>query len=411
MTDFLLNFVLELWEILLALSPSLLMGLAIAGLIHVYLPRGLIRRNLAAPNLGSVARASLIGVPMTLCSCGVIPTAMGLRKEGASPGATTAFMISTPQVGADSVLVSAAFLGWPFAIFKVIAAFVTGLIGGSLVNRLTGGKQEMQLPVASGTARESRNGGLTGALRYALFDLLAAIDLWLIAGIVAAALVTLLAPDLFAGQSWTQGVLGMLAVLAISLPLYVCTTASVPIAASLIAAGMPAGSALVFLMAGPATNLATFGAVHRTLGTRVLLIYLGTVIVMSLSMGMLFDWLLTADAAPTAAHEHGHGWVSIISALILLAALGYLSFKRLRARLAASAPIEPGESTVEVAGMSCQHCVANVKRTLEGLDGIEQAEPELSSGLVRLRAEHVDRKAMAAALEGAGFQLRPTSQS
>lgn len=126
----------ELWQILLELSPSLLFGLLIAGFIHVYLPAGFIHRRLHRPDMASVAKAALIGVPLPLCSCGVIPTALGLRKEGASPGATTSFMISTPQTGVDSILVSAAFLGWPFALFKLVAAFMTGLIGGALVNRL-----------------------------------------------------------------------------------------------------------------------------------------------------------------------------------------------------------------------------------------------------------------------------------
>jgi hypothetical protein len=160
-------------------------------------------------------------------------------------------------------------------------------------------------------------GRLAEALRYAVFDLLAAIDLWLIAGVLAAALVTALTPpDFFAGQGWSQGLLGMLVVLAISLPLYVCTTASVPIAASLIAAGMPAGSALVFLMAGPATNLATIGAVYRALGGRVLGLYLGTVVVMSLLFGLTFERLLTVSAQGLHAHAHaGGGWIALLSTL------------------------------------------------------------------------------------------------
>ena len=180
------HYLVELWQVLTDLSPSLLMGLFIAGLIHVYLPPGLIHRGLNQPNMASVTRASLLGVPLPLCSCGVIPTALGLRKEGASPGATTAFMISTPQTGVDSILVSAAFLGWPFALFKLVAAFVTGLAGGALVNRFVPAdpaagrvRRPLRRP---GTLREH---GLIGALRYAVFDLLAAIDLWLIGGVLA----------------------------------------------------------------------------------------------------------------------------------------------------------------------------------------------------------------------------------
>ena len=124
-----------LWTILLDLSPALLAGLLLAGVLRVYFPDGLVRAHLSQATLGSAIRAALIGVPMPLCSCGVVPTAIGLRNQGASRGATTSFLISTPQTGVDSVLVSAAFLGWPFALFKVVAAFATGVAGGWLVNR------------------------------------------------------------------------------------------------------------------------------------------------------------------------------------------------------------------------------------------------------------------------------------
>lgn len=395
-----------LWQVLLDLSPSLLLGLLIAGLIHVYLPTGFVHRGLSRPDLKGVIRASLVGVPLPLCSCGVIPTALGLRNEGASKGATTAFLISTPQIGVDSVLVSAAFLGWPFALFKLAAAFVTGLIGGALVNRLT----EPDPAPAGGpvTASESRARGLSGALRYAVLDLLGAIDLWILAGVIAAALITTLLPaDYFASQSWSQGLLGMLVVLTIALPLYVCTTGSVPIAASLIAAGLPAGSALVFLMAGPATNLATFGAVYRTLGGRILTIYLGTVIGMSLLFGLLFDGLLQVSG-PTVqgAHDHlqGAGWIAVLSALILIALMAFLSLRRLGRRLLAAQQPQ-ADLTLKVQGMTCNHCVASVKRALEGFESVEEASPDLGSGLVRVRGKHLDASALIGAIEKAGFQV------
>jgi len=257
-------------------------------------------------------------VPLPLCSCGVVPTALGLRKEGASKGATTAFMISTPQTGVDSLLVSTSFLGWPFALFKLAAAFVTGLVAGGLVNRFT--ESDGAFGEKPGTSGEEAGGeGMRGVLRYSLFDLLAAIDIWIVAGVLAAALITtFIPPDYLAEQTWAHGIAGMLLVLAVSIPLYVCTTGSVPIAASLIAAGMPAGTALVFLMAGPATNVATLGAVYRALGVRVLAIYLGTVILMSILLGLGFDSLLQ-DVEPAAhAHAHAHGvdWMATGSALL-----------------------------------------------------------------------------------------------
>ena len=398
------------WQVMLDLSPSLLLGLLIAGLIHVYLPAGFIHRGLSRPDLGSAVRASLVGVPLPLCSCGVIPTALGLRREGASKGATTAFMISTPQTGVDSILVSAAFLGWPFALFKLVAAFATGLVGGALVNRLTEPDPMVAPQEGPNPANDSDSfdRGPLEALRYAVFDLLAAIDLWILAGVVVAALITVALPaDFFASQAWSQGLFGMLVVLAIALPLYVCTTGSVPIAASLIAAGLPAGSALVFLMAGPATNVATFGAVYRTLGGRILAIYLGTVVVMSIGFGLVFDWLLepqvhAAHATAHGAAHHGPGPISLLSAMVLLGLLAALMVRRLYRRLAAREP-QASDLTLEVSGMSCNHCVASVKRALEACDAVHEASPDLGSGLVRIRGDRLDASALIAAVESAGF--------
>lgn len=405
------SYIHELWQVMLDLSPSLLLGLFIAGLMHVYLPKGLVHQGLSQPDMRSAARASLIGVPLPLCSCGVIPTALGLRNEGASKGATTAFMISTPQTGVDSLLVSASFLGWPFALFKLAAAFVTGLIGGALVNRFTTPDDKRGQESATG-GDEPKARSMKDVLRYGLFDLLAAIDLWILAGVLVAALITtFIPPDYLAEQTWTQGIGGMLLVLAISIPLYVCTTGSVPIAASLITAGVPAGAALVFLMAGPATNVATLGAVYRALGGRVLAIYLGTVIVMSILLGLGFDSLLQGVQTQTLDQPHTHGidWIATSSALLLSGLILYLLVLRLKTRIQTRRAMATQETglLLKVEGMSCQHCVASVKRSLEGIETVTEATPELSAGLVRVHGHHLDVSALVCAIEKAGFHASP----
>ncbi len=402
-------FLQNLWQVMLDLSPSLLLGLVLAGMLHVYLPRGLVHRGMSRPDLASAVRASLIGVPMPLCSCGVVPAALALKNEGASKGATTAFLISTPQTGVDSLLVSASFLGWPFALFKLVAAFVTGLFGGVLVNRFT--RHEPKLPLAAGDGDGAEAGnGPTRVIRYAVYDLLGAIDLWILAGVIVAALITTLVPaDYFADRAWSAGIVGMLLVLAISVPLYVCTTGSVPIAASLIAAGMPAGSALVFLMAGPATNVATIGAVYRALGGRVLAIYLGTVIVMSLVLGLGFDFLLGDVTQAQGMHEHGVDWLALWSAVLVIALMAYLSVRRVRNRLAERAAArnpQPKDLVLQVEGMTCQHCVGRVRQTLEGFETVEEAIPSLSTGQVRIRGRHLDVSELIAAIERAGYQAK-----
>jgi uncharacterized membrane protein YraQ (UPF0718 family)/copper chaperone CopZ len=403
------TFFRNLWQVFLDLSPSLLLGLLIAGVLHVYVPKGWVRKGMSRPDWRSAMRASLIGVPMPLCSCGVVPAAIALKNEGASKGASTAFLISTPQTGVDSLLVSASFLGWPFAVFKLAAAFVTGLIGGVLVNRFSK-PAPPPLPVATASESSAAVSRPREVIRYALFELFAAIDVWIFAGVVAAALITTWVPaNYFSDQAWATGIVGMLLVLSISLPLYVCTTGSVPIAASMIAAGMPIGSALVFLMAGPATNLATVGAVYRALGGRVLGIYLATVIVMSIGFGLGFDFVLGDIQPVRQMHPHGADPVALASTLLVIGLMLYLTARRLRLRLASRAAVAHSRTQdlwLAVEGMTCQHCVAQVKQTLEDCAAVQEASPDLSTGQVRVRGEHLDASVLVAAVEKVGFKAR-----
>nr|VFK55920.1 MAG: hypothetical protein BECKTUN1418D_GA0071000_103817 [Candidatus Kentron sp. TUN] len=403
----------ELRMTMIALAPSLLLGLLIAGMVHVFLPPGLIRRQLSASNATSAIRAALIGVPMPLCSCGVVPTAMGLRKEGASPGAAASFLISTPQTGVDSILVSAAFLGWPFALFKVVAAFVTGVFGGMLVNRFDNTPKaetgEQYPDPEKGTAKHGEKGHKKGRsiaiVEYALFDLLAVIDVWIVFGVLIAAFIAILAPpDFLATFPWATGPGGMLLVLAISLPLYVCTTGSIPIAAALIAAGMPTGTALVFLMAGPATNVVTVGAVYRILGARVLLIYLVTVIVMSIGFGFGFDFLL-GNTSPDQYMEHRYGFLDIGLTWILIGLLTFTIGRRLVLRITKNTSVLQAELTLQVSGMSCNHCVKSVQDALKSENGVDEATAELSSGLVHIQGKIVDARHLTAVVERLGYSV------
>ncbi|MBE9548749.1 MAG: permease [Proteobacteria bacterium] len=396
----LMEFLNQCWQVLLELSPALLAGLLLAGLLHIFLPSGFIHRNLNKPGPGSVIKAALIGVPMPLCSCGVIPTGLGLHRDGASKGATTAFLISTPQTGVDSVFVSAAFLGWPFALFKLAAAFVTGVIGGLLTDRVTAADEVVATAPLS---EENPKRNLIEVIRYAFFDLFAAIDRWILIGVVVAALITILAPDnFFANLGWAQGFTGMLLMLVFAIPLYVCTTGSVPIAASFIAAGMPAGTALVFLMAGPATNVATIGAIYRTLGAKVLSVYLGTVVIMSIAFGMGFEFVLS-ETTVIEQHQHGAGWLAISSALLVLALMVYLSLQRVWQKWFVTKEVL--DMKLKVEGMSCQHCIGSVKKALEQFDTVELATPDLASGEVEIKGENLDREAMVKAVVEAGFSV------
>lgn len=260
-------------QVFMELAPWLLLAAVVAGLLHVLIPPNWFRRHLTGRS--GVFKAVLAGVPMPLCSCGVIPVGLGLKKEGASDGAVVGFLISTPQTGVDSILVAASLLGMPFALFKVAASMITGLIRGWLANATEESEQKpARLPDVS-AAKEI--GRLRAFIEHSL-TLIRSIWAWIVVGVLVSALITSLVPeDSLANLAGFGGLPAMLITLLISLPLYVCATASVPIAAALVISGLPPGAALVFLMAGPATNVATIGAVYRTLGKRSLGIYLVTV--------------------------------------------------------------------------------------------------------------------------------------
>jgi uncharacterized membrane protein YraQ (UPF0718 family)/copper chaperone CopZ len=398
------DFLLAMWQVLLELAPWLLLGAAIGGLLHVALPPSFLRRQLSGR--GGVLKAVALGVPLPLCSCGVIPVGLQLKKSGASDGAVVAFLTSTPQTGADSILVSASMLGWPFAIFKVFSAAVTGIVGGWLTDG-SAKSAIATLPVVELPPPPPAN-RLAAFVSHSL-ELLQSIWGWLVFGIVVSAAITAFMPqDALAGLATYGGLAAMGVTLVISVPLYVCATASVPIAAALVASGLPAGAALVFLMAGPATNVATLGAVYRTLGRRPLAIYLATIIVGSIVCGWAFQFVISAESV-TVGHEHEmDNWWSIASAAVLatlivwFAAQDLLRLKRLwtRAAHADGATIEVG-----VAGMTCGNCVAKLEKTLASDAHVEVARVTLEPGQAIVQGD-VSEPRVRELIQQAGFQPR-----
>ncbi len=405
MTEFFTDYIQALWGIVLELSPPLLGGLIFAGLIHLIIPAGFIHRTLSKRGFGSVFKSVMVGVPMPLCSCGVVPTALGLRKEGASNGATTAFLISTPQTGVDSVLVSANFLGWPFAIFKVVSAFITGMIGGMIAEYADKPSSIAEQPA---TSFEPTPRTLKEFWHYTVVDLYGAIDKWIYIGVLLAALITAVTPEnYFSDMSLAQGFSGMLLMLVISIPLYVCATGSVPIAASLVLAGMPLGTAMIFLMAGPATNIATIGAIYRTLGLRLLMVYLGTLIIMSIIFALLFEAMFSEQVV-VSIHQHSNNLTGIISTILLglvTAWLFYFRHKQKKIKLQNFLENDMG-ITLNVEGMSCQHCVASVKKSIEALEGVSEATPDLDTGKVLIDGDNLNDAAIKQAITDAGYAVK-----
>lgn len=386
------------WSVWLELAPWLLLGALIAAALHVWLPAGFMQRQFTGR--AGVFKAVLFGVPLPLCSCGVIPTGLGLKQDGASDGAAVGFLISTPQTGVDSILVSASFLGWPFAVFKLASAALTGIVGGLWADAVSSDDGcGVEAAEAAPRARGLRDGVDHGLM------LLRTIAGWVVFGVVLSAAIGLWLPDdLFTGLGTYGAVVPFVGALLVSLPLYVCATASVPIAAALVASGMPAGAALVFLMAGPATNVATIGAVYRGFGGRVLAVYLATIVGGSMGLGWLFDAVIDTSAAAEAMHHHGTAWwalaAGVLGGLIFVGFALQALIGRWRARAAAASAAPVVELDVE--GITCGGCARKVDAALRTVEGVEAVEIDIPTGRARV-AGRAAAPRLIEALDGAGY--------
>ena len=337
MMQTLTNFINEFLSLTARMAPWLLLGFLFAGLFALFFTPDKVRRHLGGKGLLPVLKAVLLGVPLPLCSCGVVPVAAAMRSSGASRGATAAFLISTPQTGIDSMVATFSLLGWLAGVLRPVLAIVTGLVGGVLIGRLADrdDRQEVAGTVpekphaahgdscCSGEEKPSaehggccccsagdgaaRRPGLLGAVRYMLWYGFVRtpreVASSLLLGLVIATLIQMFVPDDFGasvirGKAWVE----MVAVIAFSLPLYVCSTGAIPIAATLVLKGISPGAALVFLIAGPATNSAMVASMVRILGGRATLVYLAVLAVVTVSAGVAINALgLSLGGASLAA--------------------------------------------------------------------------------------------------------------
>jgi len=330
---FLIHFLQSFWQTAGDMAPYLLFGFFATAISVLIVRPDFIERHLGQNSKFSILKAALIGVPLPLCSCSVIPVAVSLRRYGASRGATIAFLISTPQTGIDSIVVTYSLLGPIFTFLRPMAALISGLTGGYIIDRLTAGQKtpESAPPAENDTecCCEKNVGGRGNtlnrhktALRYGFMILPREIGNALILGLTISALIGAFLPENFLGNLMGTGIKPMLIMMLVSIPIYVCATASVPVAAALIMNGITPGAAFVFLMAGPATNAATIAAVWKVLGKKTALFYLLTVAVFAIIFGLTIDYLFTGANIISAANGHvGHSGLSPIiknvSAIIL----------------------------------------------------------------------------------------------
>ena len=346
------------WQLFLISAPWLLLGLFIAGLINVYLPKDFLNKHLGSEGLLTTIKAAIIGAPMPLCSCGVIPAALGLRRAGASKGATTAFLVSTPETGVDSISVSYVLLGPFMAVIRPIAAITSAMVAGVLVGRESSTEiaehskealstkesteekssccnkkpEPVEVSCCSAQSQTSYSplNKIRKAIIYSCTKLLEDTAKWLLIGLFFAALVQTYVPDDFFLQ-WGSGIFAMLVVILVSIPMYICATASTPIAAGLLLSGVSPGAVLVFMLAGPATNVATLGVVANELGKRAVASYLVGVIGVAILFGLLTDFLVEnfdVEVAPMLGEHHEilPQWFLLTTAFLLIGLLLRLVF-------------------------------------------------------------------------------------
>ena len=426
------------------MAPYLLLGFFIAGLLKTFVPRTLFSKHLAPRNMKSVVKAAALGIPLPLCSCGVIPTSVSLRKEGASHGACTSFLIATPQTGVDSIAATYSLMGLPFAIVRPIAALFTAMFGGWLVNKYA--KEDEQLSAEAsktgeydhcdcgcddhdcgcddhdhccsgddddcdchGKHHHSFMEKLVGALRYGFVEMLQDVGKWLVIGLLIAALITVAIPNEWLAALHDYKLLNMLIVLLVAIPMYVCATGSIPIAVSLMAKGLTPGAALVLLMAGPAVNSASMLVIGKVFGKRTMSLYVASIIIGAVVFGLMIDyclpqqWFAVKSAIVSGAHcAHCLTWLDwAFLAVFVLLLINALVKKHQHSHQMShehhaghahhhdteSHPYEE-EMVYKVEGMACNHCAASVKNAIDVIDGVTSVKVDLAKGLAYVKGHH-----------------------
>lgn len=384
-------FINNLYYLALDASFWLVIGLFIGGIFKTLIPTEFLNRHLSQPGFSSIIKAAVLGAPLPLCSCGVIPAAMALREAGASKSATTSFLVSTPETGVDSVFITYAMMGPFMAVSRPIIALVSAVTAGTLVNLFDSeeddikpekletsccsskSKQEISEPVSCCSEKNKKEpaktssccasesvvkedhehqeqtsccskteqspedsfvGKIISGVKYAFTDLLDNIIFWLVIGITFAAVVQTFVPSdmlIKYGTGWT----GMLVMLVVGIPMYVCATASTPLAAGFLLAGISPGAVIVFLLAGPATNMATLGIIQQQMGKKTMILYLTGIMTVALISGFVIDWLVALwniDIFEHLSVNHGHipEFLQIVSLLLLfvMSVRKYFNFKR-----------------------------------------------------------------------------------
>jgi hypothetical protein len=418
------------------MAPYLLFGFLIAGVLHVLVSPSWVERHLGGRGLGPVVKASIFGVPLPLCSCGVIPVTASIRRHGASKGATASFLLSTPSTGVDSILATYALLGPVFAVFRPVVAFVTGVLGGLLISVTSRETdvEDLEQPAqdrlddqcSTGDAdcgtcepvEKTPGNPVARALHYGFVTLPRDLAKALIVGILIAGIIGALVERNVFEAFLGGGILSMFIMMAVGIPIYVCATASIPIAVGFMHLGASPGAALVFLTAGPATNAAAIAVLWRVLGRSSAIVYLAAVAVSALAAGfaldLVYDWF-TATGYNLDEHMHHETipWWGHALAVVLIAVLAWSVLSR---RFQGPGPEEAGAGqadtdtvVLEVSGMSCSHCADAVTRALNETAQSGEAHVDLDAGRAVVSGRRLQADRLVKAVESLGYDASVSS--
>ena len=411
--------IIDFFNALFALAVDMgfymVLGLVLVGVLNIFIKKQWIAKHLGGTGIWPIIKASIMGVPLPLCSCGVVPTGLYLKDKGASSPSAISFLISTPQTGADSIIATYGLMGPLFAWYRPLAAFVSGVVGGIAV-KLFGAKQQPHSHSAQADDEHERASIKTRALKsfnYAFGEFTEDIAVHFIIGLVIAAVISVVIPaDFIASIGLGSGIVSMLIMIAIGAPMYICSTSSIPIAVMLMAKGLSPGAAFVFLFMGPFTNAASLILVSKKFGRKTTVVYFLSAAVSAIGFGYLLDFIASATNAQFSFLSAGEGAMAAgpfqiavaaaFGALVLFYALRKLI--RYAAKASASRKVLGSFEQYTVEGMDCPNCAAGLEAALRSEAGVENAEIAFESGQLKIWGT-INKEKVEKMVEAHGYSL------
>ncbi len=392
-------FIEEFIHIFLMVSPYILLGIVFVVILDLFVSKEFVLKNVGRNNFASIVKTAILGIPLPLCSCGVIPTSVYLAKSGASKPSVVSFLISTPQTGVDSIVATYWLLGPVFAVFRPLAALAMGIIGGVATMLFEKRNDNSKINFSIKEYRQEYKPEYTfpkrvlKSLKFGFVDFIDDIVLQFIIGILVSALISFFVPDdFFADTVVSDNILGMVVIILFSIPMYVCATASIPVAITLMMKGLSPGVAYVFLVSGPVTNAASIAILSRVFDKKTITIYIATVFIASIAFGSFLNWIFEyfqIDPHSSmkhfhSGHEHFSAWEIVfgfIFFIIIFASLWRKYSPKLFRKQFREVKMSENIKRIKIEGMTCNHCAMNVEKAIGKISGVEDVKVDLANSV------------------------------